>query len=117
MKSLARHVFVGAACMLCAAAAAQEGRTLEERVATLELELETLADRVASRGNVAPSPLGTPEAVLGGRVADLERSIDRFSADLQRLERQVDNAVRDAAEARRQAMSAERAARDAARIR
>jgi hypothetical protein len=90
---------------------------LEERVAMLELELETLAERVAARGNVAPSPLVTPDVPLYGRIDELERAIDRLSVDMQRLARDVDNAAREAAEARREAMAAERLARDAARVR
>ena len=111
--------WAGCAGLAIAAAvqAQQPQPTLEERVAALELDLDDLAARVAGRGNVAPSPLGTPDAVLGSRVAQLERSVDRLAADLQSIERQVDNALREAADARREAMAAERLARDAARLR
>jgi hypothetical protein len=105
------------ALVLLAARAQPPERTLDERVGALETELEMLAARVAGRGNVAPSPLGTPEAVFGGRVAQLERTVDRLSGDLQRIERRVDEAVREAATARREAMAAERLARDAAQLR
>lgn len=117
MRTRIQPVVALALLISCAAAAQERELTLEERVVRLEVELQDLADRVALRTTVAPAPGITPDVLLGGRVDNLERAVDRLSVDLQRVERQVDNALREASEARREAMAAERLARDAARLR
>jgi hypothetical protein len=109
---------VGAALIYLALAAAQpqpqpQGQrappTLDERVGVLERGFASLTTRFELR-ETAPVAGGALEP----RIADLERTLDRLSADIQRVERQADNALREASDARREAMNAERAARDAA---
>ena len=72
--------------------------TTEERVVALERALADLDKRVQGRGSAAPGALASSDVALAGRIEQLERAVDRFSGDLQRVERQADNALREAAE-------------------
>jgi hypothetical protein len=86
--------------------------TLEERVTTLEKELASVSTRLGLRESLAAT--GASDAGLAGRVAMLQRTLDRLAVDLQRVERQADAAARDASQARSDAMAAQQIARDAA---
>jgi outer membrane murein-binding lipoprotein Lpp len=86
--------------------------TLEERVAALEKGLASLSTRFGVHESVGAGALS--DSVLAGRVATLERTLDRLAMDLQRVERQADAAARDASQARSDAMAAQQIARDVA---
>jgi hypothetical protein len=94
---------------------ADDGRTLEERVQSLERAIVSLDTRLELR--TAPGGARVPApgelARLEARISQLEQAIDRLGLALDRAERQAESAVREAAQARRDAMNAERIARDA----
>jgi hypothetical protein len=118
MASKLKQVAVSSAVLaLLSVAYAQQPPPTEDRLLTLERQMEDLEVRVQGRGSVAPGALANSDIAVTSRIDRLERSVDRLAADLQRVERALDNALREATAARRQAMQAERLARDAARPR
>ena len=88
--------------------------TLEQRIAMLESGLATLETRVGLLGVQASPSTGESMLALAARIDGLERSLERLTSDIQRVERLADNAAREAAQARREATAAQQTARDAA---
>ena len=119
MNRTARSWAVAAlAVALCSSSPAQdeneaaEPTAIEQRLAALEAAVATLDTRLALE--VTRPRGGDTDIGLEGRVLALERSLDRLTTDVQRVERLADNAARAAGDAQRAAMRAEQAARDAA---
>ena len=115
---MARHVVsvaaLAAALAVFSIVAAQvPHQSIDERVTALERQLASLDTRF---GRSAADPAGTADRdnALTARVAALERTLERLTVDLQRVERQAGDALREAGEAQRSALDAERTARDAA---
>jgi hypothetical protein len=89
-------------------------RTMEERVVALESSLASLETRFGLESSRQPNLGGESGVALAGRVNTLERSLERLTTEVQRVERLADTAARDAAAAQRDAMTAQQMARDAA---
>lgn len=102
---------LAALSILTLAAAQPPPRTTEERVAALESGLATLETRFGLQASRPIDIAGESGAALSARVAALERSLDRLSTEVQRIQRVADTAARDAANAQRDAVEALRAAR------
>jgi hypothetical protein len=86
--------------------------TVEERVAALEAGFATLDTRLARANTRVGDDAGQTEIALSGRIAALERAVERLTTDVQRVERLADSANRTASQAQREA---EQAAREALR--
>ena len=95
------------------ASAQPRPRTMEERVDSLESALATLETRFGLESSRQPNLGGETGQALAGRVTTLERSLDRLSTEVQRVQRLADTAARDAANAQREAMTAQQLAREA----
>jgi hypothetical protein len=113
MAKSGHYVCVGAAITVACVAFAQEP-TIDERLTALETGLARLDTRLGLATARPPDSAGQSDLALVARITDLERSIERLTADIQRAERLADSAARAAADAQRTATSAEQAARDAA---
>jgi hypothetical protein len=111
MRTTLRCCGAVAALSLLTFAAAQAPRTMEERVAALESGLATIETRFGLERSRPPDIGGESGLAIAGRVAALERSLDRLATDVQRIERVADAAARDAASAQRDAMEARQLAR------
>ena len=116
---MARHVVsvaaLAAALAVFSIVAAQvPHQSIDERVTALERQLASLDTRFGIRSAADPAGTADRDNALSARVAALERTLERLTVDLQRVERQADNALREAGEAQRSALDAERTARDAA---
>ncbi len=117
MSTTLRYAAAMAALFFLAFAAAQQpppARTLAERVAALEARLASLDPRFGVQSARPPDLGGESGLALAARVTDLERSLQRMTNDMQRVELVAESAARDAAQAARLAMSAEQTARDVA---
>lgn len=113
-KILACSLASAALAALAFAAAQPPPRTIEERIASLEMSVATLDTRLGLESSRQPNIGGESGQALQGRVTALERNLERLTADVQRVSRVADQAARDAASAQRDAMAAQQAARDAA---
>ena len=113
-KLLVPSLALAAFAALTLAAAQQPQRTIEERIAELEVEVATLDTRLGLESSRQPNVGGESGLALQGRVTALERNLERLTADVQRVSRVAEQAARDAASAQRDAMAAQQAARDAA---
>ena len=94
-------------------AVAQPPRTMEERIGALESSLATLETRFGLESSRQPNLGGESGVAIAGRVQTLERSLERLTTEVQRVERLADTAARDAAAAQRDAMTAQQMAREA----
>ncbi len=88
--------------------------TIEQRVTALEAGFATLDTRLGLANAQEPALGGQSDLALAARIRELERAMERLTADLQRVERLADGATRTAADAQRDASRAEQTARDAA---
>jgi methyl-accepting chemotaxis protein len=85
--------------------------TLEERVTALERQVARLDTRFERESAVRPATADN-NATLAARINQLERSLERLAADMQRVQRQADDASRAASQAARDAQSAQQLARE-----
>ena len=102
-------------CAFLPLAGAQQAPTptLAERVTALERQVARLDTRFGIESATRPG-VNQQGGNLVAKVDDLERSIARLAADLQRVQRQADDASRTANQAARDAQTAQQMARDAA---
>ena len=117
MRITLRYAAALAALAVLALTNAQEPQrapTLEERIVELEKSLASIDTRFGIQTARSPDFGGESATALAARVDAVERSVERLTSDLQRIDRLADTAARDAAQARRDATAAQQAARDAA---
>jgi hypothetical protein len=88
---------LAAVVVFCSLARAQEPRvpTLEERVTALESRVAALDTRF-ELGRTLDGRGSAASATTDTRILELERSLERLTVDLQRLEREADTAMREA---------------------
>jgi hypothetical protein len=82
--------------------------TVDERLATIELQLAMLDSRLNTQAAVDAGSFGSSESALAAqiRIDALEREVNDLRLAVRDLSRQVDTAKREAAEARRAARDA-----------
>ena len=110
---LVSSIALAALAAVVLAVAQPPPRTMEERVGSLESALATLETRFGLETSRQPNLGGETGQALAGRVTALERSLERLTTEVQRVERLADTAARDAASAQRDAMQAQQLAREA----
>jgi len=113
-KILGFSIALASLSALALALAQQRPLTTEERVSALESALATLETRFGLASTRQPTIGGELGVALEARVTTLERSLERLTVDVQRVERVAETAMRDASAAQREALSAQQLARDAA---
>jgi hypothetical protein len=113
-KVLGFSLTLAALSLLTFAFAQPAPRTVEERVGALESSLAALETRFGLESSRQPNLGGESGVAIAGRDQTLERSLERLTTEVQRVERLADTAARDAAAAQRDAMTAQQMAREAA---
>ena len=106
-------LLVGVTLLPLAGAQPTSPPSLDERVTALERQVARLDTRFGIENASRPG-VTERSGNLAARIDDLERSLARLTADLQRVQQRADDAWRTANQAERDAQAAQQTARDAA---
>ena len=82
--------------------------TIEERLASLEIQVATLDTRLNTRTTVGSGSLGSSESGLAAQISidSLERQVSSLTREVRALTREVATARREASQATRDARTA-----------